>query len=209
MPDLRPHGAPHVFLLQRAEPWGQGQRCAGQNCSPNVQSLQQPRDDPPTRGLGVLQRTQPASGQSPQCPDAYLQNGLALVLAGAVEERERGSQGAITPLPSLWAQPGTQPCWLSSHPGGGGRPDPSAPCSPWRLGWQQGRHVAELAAELQPSIPAQLPALPLIDFAVRSRQAAARCPAPHLLTLSPPGRGDGKWGGGQSFAGGLRSPTAW
>lgn len=144
----------------------------------------------------MLQRTQPASGQSPQCPDAYLQNGLALVLAGAVEEREGGSQGAITPLPSLWAQPGTQPCWLSSHPGGGGRPGPSAPCSPWRLGWQQGRHVAELAAELQPSIPAQLPALPLIDFAVRSRQAAARCPAPHLLTLSPPGRGDGKGGGG-------------
>lgn len=185
----------------------------GQNWAPHVQRLQLPWDTAPTRGLGAPQSTQPAPGQSPQLPDAHLQNSLALVLAGAAKEREGAAggscacPGAVTLLPSPWARSGTQPRRLSSHPGGGGCPDPSTPS-----GRQQGRHVAGLAAELQPSIPAQLPALPLIDFAVRSRQAAAQRPPLHLLTLTPPGRGDGEGGregGGRALQGGLRSPTAW
>ena len=168
----------------------------------------------PTRGLGVPQRKHWTRGRAHSSQMLTCRTALLLSLL-ELQRKEKGQPGgscarpgAVTLLPPPWAQPGTQPRWLSSHPRGGGRPDPSTPCFPSRSGWQQGRHVAELAAELQPSIPAQLPALPLIDFAVRSRQAAAQCPALHLLTLSPPGRGDVGWGG-RALQWGLRSPTAW
>lgn len=135
------------------------------------------------RGLGPSLGTQQPLG-------AHLQNSLALVLAGAAGGREGGIWGPLqgrgaaapTPVPgTAWDKSAGAP---APSPGGGGCPVPHVPLLPRHarveLGLQRGRRAAGLAAELQPSIPLQLPELPLIDFAVGSQQAAAQRALPSI-----------------------------
>lgn len=125
-----------------------------------------------------------------QPPGAHLQHSLALVLAGAAGGREGGiwgplqGRGAAAPTPfpgTAWDKSAGAP---APSPGGGGCPVPHVPPLPRHarveLGLQRGRRAAGLAAELQPSIPLQLPELPLIDFAVGSQQAAAQRALPSI-----------------------------
>lgn len=143
----------------------------------------------PEGGLCMPPSLGPSLGTQ-QPPGAHLQHSLALVLAGAAGEREGGiwgplqGRGAAAPTPfpgTAWDKSAGAP---APSPGGGGCPVPHVPPLPCHarveLGLQRGRRAAGLAAELQPSIPLQLPELPLIDFAVGSQQAAAQRALPSI-----------------------------
>lgn len=232
MPDLRPHGAPHVLVLQGAE--GSERRgclaggpspppplgsAPGRARAPAPQAPSPRRGLCPPRGLGPSLGTQQPPGQSLQAPGAHLQNSLALVLAGAAEGREGGMWGPLqgrkaAPLTPFPAQPGTSPQGLL-RPAleVGAAPCHTSPRSPVTHAWSWGCSGAgvRLGWQLSCSHRSHYSSqschlLTLLSGASRQLRSA---PSPAFINARSRQAGAAAGGsGGASSAAGPRSPTA-